>query len=99
MILPGITARMEQSSEFAGRWIDAGEVRPLAKIAAKPRQRQIGFLASAAVLPSHDVFDVHAARVKFLRQAAVFAPLARSLAHESLERALHVLQGSASSVR
>lgn len=58
MVEPLLSAWVKQLDDSACRWIDAGEIRPLATVASAARPGKILNIVSAAMLLRHDVFQM-----------------------------------------
>ena len=58
MPVPVLAPWMKQTSDRARIGIDAGQIRPLAQIAARATQAQVVSVVTAAMLFGNDVFDV-----------------------------------------
>jgi hypothetical protein len=86
---PCVGARIEQASQYAGLWIEAGEVRTFVAIACETCQRKIGLDGKAAVFLRLGVFDFKGQWIELLRHLAVFASRIRPLPNESPKRSLH----------
>ena len=80
---------MEQRSNLACVWINAGEVGALLKIALRTSQCEICLVIGAAVPPGDDVLDVETQGGGVLRQAAIFAAVAGPLSHEFADSVVH----------
>lgn len=85
---PLLRTRMEQRDELAVH--ARRDIAAFSEIAPMAGQAAIGFVATPTVLAGDDVLDVERDEWQLvLVQAAVFAPIARSLANETTKGGVH----------
>ena len=90
VILPSLLARVEQLSNRAGKWVNAGQVGAFVEIAVDAGEAEIGCVIGAAVLARTDVLEVEGGeRGVILMQVAILAAVGRPLAHEGSRRLRH----------
>ncbi len=79
----------EESHDFPGLGIDAGDVRPLVAIAREAAQAKIAGSCRPFVTFRDDVIDLEGKPIAFLRNPAVFAAMAGPLPDQFLQKAFH----------
>ena len=93
MIGPTVASRMEQGGNLSSNWIDAGQVRALAQIAAVTCEVQIAVIIVPLMLARNYVLDVMSKRATVLRKAAILAAVSRSGSDEQPRRRFPSLRG------
>lgn len=89
VLVPDVMPRVKQARELASVRFNAGNIRPLVQIASAAAQREVLRLGCPAMLSGDDmIHDVTEGRGG-LGESAVFAAMARSIAHFAFELAVH----------
>ena len=81
---------MEQGDDVTLDWIDTGQVRALAEIAALTGEREIFGGIGTAVFTGEDVFDVVDQLAVLLPEETILAAITRTVAYQVADS---VLQG------
>ena len=88
MFAPFMRTRMKQGDELTVHV--RGQIRSLVKVAPMARERKIGLVVRAAMLPGDDVFDVESDERQFVLMAsAVFTAVPRAVTDEAAERSIN----------
>jgi hypothetical protein len=83
VLVPGLGSRMKERDDAATARVNAAQVRPLMQIAVVACESDVTLHRWSAVLAGNDVLNMKLEeRVRLLRDATVFAPIARAPSHE-----------------
>ena len=94
VIAPLVPSRVEQRRDLAAVRVAAGQVRPLLTVAKGTGQGEVARDRAAVMVPCDDMIDFECGLRPGLRQAAVFAPSARPLPDQPLQRGVHAGRAS-----
>lgn len=89
MIVPKLSAWIEERNDLLGCRIDAGQVRSLVQVTTITGQREIRRIVGAPVLPGNDVFDLQCQRRMPLCQPTILASVLSSKPDRIAERGIH----------
>lgn len=78
MVMPAISARMEEYGDLAGQRVDAGKVRPFLAIAEVAGQGQVVEVVGRDVLAGNDVLDMVSKFAVLLLEPAVLTAIPNS---------------------
>ena len=81
MLAPVVLPRMKQRHDFSTDWVDAGEIRAFARIAAQTGEGEIGFLLGPLMLLGDDVIRLKRQDRPLGPQMAVFTAFSGTEAH------------------
>lgn len=85
---------MKQIGNQAGKWIDPCQVGTFVQIAVNAGQAEIGVVVRSSVLSRADMLDVVGRQRRILlMQAAVFATISRTPAHNDFRTFCHSAAG------
>jgi hypothetical protein len=81
MLVPYLSAGVEETGQGNRFGVYPGKVRPLVTIAEMAGEREIGHIVAAMMLPRDDVLDMKRNEIVTLMDVAIFAAVPRSAAH------------------
>jgi hypothetical protein len=90
VLIPGISAGVEEASQLTSFWVHTRKIRPFVTIAEMTGKRKVRLVIASMMLLRHNVLDVKCDDIVLLMNVTILAAISRSVAHVGPGLSIHL---------